>query len=120
MGFRELDKTFVKGLLEQHRICPSNSPVGSPMVFVPKAKKNETDPTRFRCCIDYRRINECLKPQSYRLPAMDSLWYSMDQAEFISSADAADGFWLETLAASASALAAMACAGASALAAVAH
>lgn len=94
VGFRELDKTFVKGLLEQHRICPSNSPVGSPMVFVPKAKKNETDPTRFRCCIDYRRINECLKPQSYRLPAMDSLWYSMDQAEFISSADAADGFWL--------------------------
>lgn len=94
IGFRELDKTFVKGLLEQQRIQPSNSPVGSPMVFVAKPKKNETDPTRFRCCIDFRRINECLKPQSYRLPAMDSLWYSMDQAEWISSADAADGFWL--------------------------
>ena len=42
-------------------------------------------------------MNECLVPQSYRLPAMDSLWYSMDSARFISTADALDGFWLAPL-----------------------
>ena len=64
------------------------------MLFVPKPKKAPDEPTRWRCVIDYRRINEILEPGSYRLPAMDALWYSMDSAEWISSADALDGFWL--------------------------
>jgi hypothetical protein len=37
------------------------------------------------------------KHKSYRLPACDQLWYSLDNAKYISTADAADGYWLAPL-----------------------
>ena len=83
LGHQQLEREFTQMLLDQGRICPSNSPVGAPMLFVPKPKKTPGEPTRWRCVIDYRRINEILEPGSYRLPAMDSLWYSMDSAAWI-------------------------------------
>ena len=40
--------------------------------------------------VDFRRINEFIKPHSFRLPTCDSLWYTLDDAKYISTADAAD------------------------------
>ena len=47
--------------------------------------------------VDYRRVNEYLKPLSYRMPTCDSLWYTLGRAKYISTADCADGYWLAPL-----------------------
>eukprot|EP01043_Picozoa_sp_COSAG02_P099778 COSAG02_NODE_35885_length_462_cov_0.710744_1_plen_92_part_10 len=46
---------------------------------------------------DYRQINKLIERKSYRLPSCDQLWYSLDKAKYISTADAADGYWLAPL-----------------------
>ena len=97
LGMVDLACKFVKGLEVQGRINKSTSPVGSPMLIIPKPKKDPLDPPRYRCVIDFRRINEFIKPHSFRLPTCDSLWYTLDDAKYISTADAADGYWLAPL-----------------------
>jgi hypothetical protein len=88
---------FCKGLKSQGRIVNSTSPIASPVLIIPKPKKNPTDPPRYRFVIDYRSVNTTLVPHSYRLPTCDSLWYTLDNATYISTADAADGYWLAPL-----------------------
>ena len=90
LGMVDLACKFVKGLEVQGRINKSTSPVGSPMLIILTPKKNPLDPPRYRCVIDFRRINEFIKPHSFRLPTCDSLWYTLDDAKYISTADAAD------------------------------
>jgi hypothetical protein len=36
IGHQQLEREFTQLLLDQGRICPSNSPTGAPMLFVPK------------------------------------------------------------------------------------
>ena len=48
VGHQHLEREFTQMLLDQGRICPSNSPVGAPMLFVPKPKKTPDEPTRWR------------------------------------------------------------------------
>jgi hypothetical protein len=45
-------KEDIKELLEKGFICPSSSPWGAPVIFVPK--KDHTQ----RLCMDYRALNE--------------------------------------------------------------
>ena len=73
------------------------SPIASPMLIVMKPKKDPLDPPKYRAVVDYRRVNEYLKPLSYRMPTCDSLWYTLDRAKYISTADCADGYWLAPL-----------------------
>ena len=97
LGQRDIATQFAKGLLAQGRWRKSTSPVASPLLIVPKPKKHPLDPPRYRLVCDYRRINKLIKHKSYRLPACDQLWYSLDNAKYISTADAADGYWLAPL-----------------------
>jgi CxxC motif-containing protein len=58
----------VKELLEKGFICPSSSPWGVPVIFVPK--KDGTQ----RMCVDYRALNEVTVKNKYPLPRIDDLF----------------------------------------------
>jgi CxxC motif-containing protein len=58
----------VKELLEKGFICPSSSPWGVPVIFVPK--KDGTQ----RMCVDYRTLNEVTVKNKYPLPRIDDLF----------------------------------------------
>jgi hypothetical protein len=66
MATLELDKLkeHIKEFLEKGFICPSSSPWGAPVIFVPK--KDETQ----RLCVDYRALNEITTKNKYPLPRM--------------------------------------------------
>ena len=46
-----------------------------------------------RFCIDYRRLNEITKKDSYLLPNMQGCVKSLDRAKFFSSMDLRSGYW---------------------------
>jgi hypothetical protein len=60
-------KEHIKELLEKGFICPSSSPLGAPMNFVPK--KDDTQ----RLCMDYHALNEVIIKNKYSLPRIDDL-----------------------------------------------
>jgi hypothetical protein len=54
--------------LEKGFICPSSSPWGAPVIFVPK--KDGTQ----RLCVDYRALNEVTIKNKYPLPRIADLF----------------------------------------------
>jgi hypothetical protein len=88
---------FAKGLKAQGRVVNSTSPVASPVLIIPKPRKLPTDPPRFRFVVDYRMINAIIAPHGFRVNTCESLWYTLDNAVYLSTADAADGYWLAPL-----------------------
>jgi hypothetical protein len=61
-------KEHIKELLEKGFICPTSSPWGAPMIFVPN--KDGTQ----RLCVDYRALNEVTVKNKYPLPRIDDLF----------------------------------------------
>jgi hypothetical protein len=61
-------KEHIKELLEKGFICPSSSPWGALMIFVPK-----NDDTQ-RLCVDYHALNEVTVKNKYPLPRIDDLF----------------------------------------------
>jgi hypothetical protein len=61
-------KDHIKELLEKGFICPSPSPLGAPVIFVPK--KDGTQ----RLCVDYHALNEVTIKNKYPLPRIDDLF----------------------------------------------
>jgi hypothetical protein len=61
-------KKHIKELLEKGFICPSSSPWGAPVFFVPK--KDGTQ----RLCVDYRALNEVTVKNKYPLVRIDDLF----------------------------------------------
>jgi hypothetical protein len=61
-------KEHIKELLEKGFICPSSSPSGAPMIFIPK--KDGTQ----KLCVDYRALNEVTVKNKYPLPMIDDLF----------------------------------------------
>jgi hypothetical protein len=61
-------KEHIRELLENGFICPSSSPWGAPVIFVPK--KDGTQ----RLCVDYRPLNEVTVKNKYPLPRIDDLF----------------------------------------------
>jgi hypothetical protein len=61
----------MKELLEKGFICPSSSPWGAPVIFVPK--KDDTQ----RLCVDYHGLNEVTIKNKYPLPRIDHLFYQL-------------------------------------------
>jgi hypothetical protein len=60
-------KEQLQELLDKGYICPSVSPWGAPVIFVPK--KDGTQ----RMCVDYRSLNEVTIKNKYLLPRIDDL-----------------------------------------------
>jgi hypothetical protein len=61
-------KGHIKELLEKGFVCPSSSPWGAPVIFVPK--KDGTQ----RLCVDYHALNEVTLKNKYPLPRIDDLF----------------------------------------------
>jgi hypothetical protein len=74
-------KEHIKELLEKGFICPSSSPFGAPMIFVPK--KDGTQ----RLCVDYHALNEVTVKNKYPLPRIDDLFDQLNGACVFSKID---------------------------------
>lgn len=78
-------------LLEEMRaakvISPSTSPWSSPVVLV--KKKNGS----LRFCVDYRRLNDATKKDSYPLPRIDLTIEALGESQWFSTLDLQSGYW---------------------------
>lgn len=80
-------RRLVKDMADRGVIQPSKSPWAAPVVLV--RKKDGT----LRFCVDYRRLNEVTKKDSYPLPRMDSILTSLNGSEWFSTLDLQSGYW---------------------------
>ena len=83
---REVIK-LVKDMESQGIIQPSQSAWASPIVLVQKKDGS------VRFCIDYHKLNEVTKKDSYPLPRVDDLLDSLGGAQWFSTLDLASGYW---------------------------
>jgi hypothetical protein len=67
-------KEQLQELLDKGYICPSASPWGAPVIFVPK--KDGTQ----RMCVDYRSLNEVTIKNKYPMPRIDDLFDQLKRA----------------------------------------
>jgi hypothetical protein len=79
-------KEHIRELLEKGFICPSSSPWGAPVIFVPK--KDGTQ----RLCVDYRALNEVTVKNKYPLPRIDDLFDQLCGACVFSKIDLRSGY----------------------------
>jgi hypothetical protein len=74
-------KEHIKELLEKGFICPSSSPWGAPLIFLPK--KDGTQ----RLCMDYHALNEVTVKNTYPLPRINDLFDQLCGACMFSKID---------------------------------
>ena len=84
---RSLVEDHVKQMMDAKVISPSTSPWASPIVIVPKK-----DGTK-RFCIDYRKLNQSLRFNSYPLPNIVDIWPNLKGAKFFTTLDLKSGYW---------------------------
>ena len=80
-------KTHVKEMLDTGAIRHSNSPWSNAIVLVRKKDGS------LRFCIDFRRLNERTRKDSYPLPRIREVLDSLVGAGFFSCLDLKSGFW---------------------------
>lgn len=79
----------VKYLLAHGFIRPSQSPWGSPILFVP------TPNGKLRMCVDYRAVNALTVKNRYPLPRIDDLLDHLQGAKVFSTIDLQSGYMLQ-------------------------
>ncbi|CAB0009440.1 unnamed protein product, partial [Nesidiocoris tenuis] len=82
----QIDK-LMQEMIEQDVIEPSKSPWASPVVLIPK--KDGT----IRFCVDYRKVNQVTKKDSYTLPCVQELLDTLGGAQWFCTIDLKCGYW---------------------------
>ena len=77
----------ITAMLELGLIKEDHSPWSSPVVLVKKPDGSS------RVCVDYRKINQLIAPDSYPLPRLEDCIESVGRAKFISKFDLLKGFF---------------------------
>ena len=75
-------------MLEHEIIEESSSEWAQPIVIVPKKGSSEV-----RLCIDFRRVNQVAKMDSYPLPRIEDLIDKLAKAKYVSTMDLSRGYW---------------------------
>ena len=83
----EESKKQIAELLENGYIQPSDSPYGSPILFVQKKGGS------LRMCVDYRWLNKKTVRNRYPLPLPDELFDRLQGAKVFSKLDLRSGYW---------------------------
>ena len=78
---------LVGTILKEGVIEESNSPWSSPVVLV--AKKDGS----LRFCVDYRKLNDVTKKDSYPLPRIDDTLTTLSGSQWFSTLDLKSGYW---------------------------
>ena len=84
---KEFEGREIATMLLDNVIRPSQSEWASPVVLAPKS-----DGT-LRFCLDYRKLNEVTRKDSYPIPRMDDCIDTLGKARIFSSRDANSGYW---------------------------
>ena len=87
LGKRQEADSAVEKMCAQGVIEKSTSPWCSPVVLV--RKKDGT--TRF--CVDYRRLNDVTRKDSFPLPRVDSTLDALNGSQWFSTLDLKSGYW---------------------------
>ena len=90
---RAILEEHIQSQLEAGVIEPAQSEWASPIVLAPK-----NDGT-LCFCVDYRRLNNAIIPDTYPLPRMDDCIDSLGEAAVFTTLDANSGYWQLPLAA---------------------
>lgn len=83
---KEFISNTIKDLLEAGVIDKSKSPWAFPVVVAVKGEK-------YRFCVDYSKLSEKTKLDSYPLPRIDDTLDYLSKAKYYTVVDAANGFW---------------------------
>ncbi len=84
---RDVVSQTMREMSESGVIKPSKSPRSSPVVLVKKKDGN------MRFCVDYRRLNDVTKKDSYPLPRIDDTLDSLSGTKWFSTLDLKSGYW---------------------------
>lgn len=77
----------LEDMLRRGVICPSNSPVASPIV--PVVKSDGT----VRLCLDSRTLNSLTKRDQFPVPNIQHLFARMQKAKYLTTIDLSKAFW---------------------------
>ena len=86
-ALREECDRQIKFMLENDVIRPSSSPWMSPVVLV---KKKDSS---IRFCVDFRKLNEVTRKDTYPLPRIDEMLDKLHNATIFTTLDLQSGYW---------------------------
>ena len=86
---KEVDALLKKGVIK-----PSKSEWASPVVMVRRevVDENHKPITKWRMCIDYRKLNKVSKGDAFPIPNMDQMLNKLQEARYISTLDLSQAF----------------------------